>query len=94
MRIYMVEVNAKFLIKVEIDGSCAAAEHFFLDNFKGVWAANAYDEKGMKTDCFRGAILNSEIISFSEFELIMMEMDHARLSVAALEKKEKELSEI
>ena len=60
---YMVEINAKFLVKIEIDGSCGSAEHYFLDKFPAVWGANAFDEKSMKTECFRGTLLNSELVS-------------------------------
>lgn len=93
MNTYMVEVNAKFLVKIQLDGSCLAAEHFFLDNFKGVWGANAYDEKGMKTDCFRGAILTSEIVSLKEFEDLMREYDMVTDCVNEFARREKELAE-
>ena len=63
---YMVEVNAKFLVKIDIDGSCGAAEHYFLDRFPAVWGANAFDEKSMKTECFRGTLLTSEVVSEKE----------------------------
>ena len=61
MATYMVEVNAKFMVRLEIDGSALAAEHFFLDSFKGVWGAMAYDQKAMKTDCFIGAMMHDEL---------------------------------
>lgn len=63
---YMVEVNARFLVKIEIDGSCGAAEHYFLDKYPACWAANAFDEKSLDTDCFRGTLLQSELISEKE----------------------------
>lgn len=66
MATYFVEINAHFLVKIEIEGSCATAEHHFLDNYHWIWAANAYDEKSMKTECFRGALLCSEIVSENE----------------------------
>ena len=61
MATYMVEVNAKFMVRLEIDGSALAAEHYFLDSFKGVWGAMAYDQKAMKTDCFIGAMMHDEL---------------------------------
>ena len=61
MATYMVEVNSKFMVRLEIDGSALAAEHFFLDSFKGVWGAMAYDQKTMKTDCFIGAMMHDEL---------------------------------
>lgn len=61
MATYMVEVNAKFMVRLEIEGSALAAEHYFLDSFKGVWGAMAYDQKAMKTDCFIGAMMHDEL---------------------------------
>ena len=78
MATYFVEINAKYLVKLELDGSCAAAEHYFLDKYTFVWAAHAYDEKGMKTECFRGALLNSEIVSLSELDRILREIEQAK----------------
>ena len=63
MATYMVEVNAKFMVRLEIEGSALAAEHFFLDSFKGVWGAMAYDQKTMKTDSFIGAMMHDELIT-------------------------------
>lgn len=76
MNTYFVEINAHFLTKIEYDGSAAGAEHYFLDNFrKSVWGANAYDEKGMKTECFRGALLTSELISKEALENLLNETE-------------------
>ncbi|MBR4333968.1 MAG: hypothetical protein IKP72_14920 [Clostridia bacterium] len=61
MATYMVEVNAKFMVRLEIEGSALAAEHYFLDSFKGVWGAMAYDQKAMKTDCFIGAMMHDDL---------------------------------
>ena len=69
MATFFVEINAHFLTKIEYDGSCAGAEHYWLDKFtKSVWGANAYDEKAMKTECFRGALLTSELIAQDKLE--------------------------
>lgn len=61
MATYMVEVNNKFMVRIEIEGSACAAEHYFLDNYKGVWGALAFDQKAMKTDCFIGCMMHDEL---------------------------------
>ena len=61
MATYMVEVNNRFMVRLEIEGSACAAEHYFLDNFKGVWGALAFDQKSMKTDCFIGCMMHDEL---------------------------------
>ena len=106
MATFFVEINAHFLTKLEFDGSAAGAEHYFLDKYrKAVWGANAYDEKGMKTDCFRGALLTSELIGLKDLEgmLAMTEerMDDLKkyqnqlhdldAEIASLEKRHEEL---
>jgi hypothetical protein len=64
----MVEVNNKFMVRLEIDGSALAAEHYFLDGFNGVWGALAFDQKSMKTDCFIGCMMHDELITLPELE--------------------------
>lgn len=86
MSIYMVEVNNKFLVKLELDGSALAAEHYFLDGYESCWGANAYDEKAMKTECFRGAILTSELVSLKELDQILKRVDRAKGRVKECEK--------
>ena len=66
MATYFVEVNNKFMVRIEIDGSACAAEHYFLDGFQSVWGAMAYDEKAMKTDCFRGALMNDVLTTVDQ----------------------------
>ena len=61
MKTYMVEVNNRFMVRLEIEGSACAAEHYFLDGFKGVWGALAFDQKTMKTDCFIGSMMHDEL---------------------------------
>lgn len=68
MNTYMVEVNNKFLVRLEIEGSALAAEHYFLDGFENVWGAMAYDLEAMKTDCFIGAMLHDELITLPALE--------------------------
>lgn len=63
MATYFVEVNNKFLVRIEHDGSCCGAEHYFLDNYNHVWGAMAYDSKMIKTDCFRGALMHDELVT-------------------------------
>ena len=82
---YMVEINAKFLVKIEIEGSCGAAEHYFLDKFPGVWGANAFDEKSMKTECVRGTLLQSELVSEKELTEILEEAAKADKKADELE---------
>lgn len=85
MATYMVEVNNKFMVRIEVEGSALAAEHYFLDNYKGVWGAMAYDQKAMKTDCFIGAMLHDELTSVDSLEekLKKLEDDDTDLSVLA-----------
>lgn len=66
MATYFVEINAHYLVKIEIDGSNGAAEHHFLDKYKWVWAANSFDMDTIKTDTFRGTLLHSELVSEEE----------------------------
>ena len=86
MATYFVEINAKFLVKLEYDGSACGAEHYFLDGYKACWGANAYDEKTMKTDCFRGALLTSEIVSLKELDTILKRVDRAQEEVGEYDK--------
>ena len=72
MNTYFVEVNAHFLTRLDYDGSAAGAEHYFLDKYhKAVWGANAYDEKAMKTECFRSALLTSELVELNTLERLL-----------------------
>lgn len=87
MNTYMVEVNNHFLVRIEIDGSACAAEHYFLDGFKCVWGALAYDTKTMKTDCFRAACLNDELISLDLLEEKLRKVDDAADEVRAVDEK-------
>ena len=75
MATYMVEVNAKFMVRLEIEGSALAAEHFFLDSFKGVWGAMAYDQKAMKTDCFIGAMMHDELTTVEALSSKLKRLD-------------------
>lgn len=66
---YMVLVNGKFFVKVEVEGSKGAAEHSILDNFDGITGAQAFDEKDMATEWFvRDWLLNNELISMDELK--------------------------
>lgn len=87
MNIYMVEVNNKFMVRVEVDGSACAAEHYFLDGFRCVWGAMAYDEKAMKTECFRGALLMDELISLDLLEEKLRKVDECESDVTEYDKK-------
>ncbi len=84
MATYFVEINAHFLVKIEFDGSCCGAEHYFLDKYEWAWGANAYDEKAMKTDCFRGALLFSEIVSENELAQRFEELSNAKAEVQGI----------
>jgi hypothetical protein len=75
MATYMVEVNNKFMVRIEIEGSACAAEHFFLDNYKGVWGALAFDQKSMKTDCFIGCMMHDELTTIEALDGRMKELD-------------------
>ena len=93
MNTYMVEVNNHFLVRLEIEGSALAAEHYFLDGFKCVWGANAYDEKGMKTDCFRGAVLTCELITLGLLEDHLRNVDEGENEVKELQRKIKDIDD-
>jgi hypothetical protein len=93
MNTYMVEVNNKFLVRLEIEGSACAAEHYFLDGFRCVWGAMAYDEKAMKTECFRGACLNDELIALDLLEERLREVDEAQNTVKAYDIQLRELDD-
>lgn len=93
MATYFVEINAKFLVKLEYDGSACGAEHYFLDGYKACWGANAYDEKTMKTDCFRGALLTSEIVSLKELDTILKRVETAEGRVNECKKGMKKLED-
>ena len=93
MATYFVEVNAKFLVKLEYDGSACGAEHYFLDQYKGCWGANAYDEKALKTECFRGAILTSEIVSLKELDRMFKNLERGYDRVDEYKKGLKALSD-
>ena len=80
---YIVEVNAKWLISIEAE-SALNAEHKLLD-YNGVWGANAYDQKAMKTDTFAGAVQFDEFVSMNE--LITMVNDIADKKVLAIKAK-------
>ncbi|MBO6093430.1 MAG: hypothetical protein J6P40_07400 [Oscillospiraceae bacterium] len=75
MATYMVEVNSKFMVRIEIEGSACAAEHYFLDNYKGVWGALAFDTKTMKTDCFIGCMMHDELTTVDELGLKLKELE-------------------
>ena len=93
MNTYMVEVNNHFLVRIEIEGSALAAEHYWLDGFRCVWGANAYDEKGMKTDCFRGAVLTCELITRELLEEKLEKVDRAAAEVKEFDSKLRELDD-
>ena len=75
MATYMVEVNNKFMVRIEIEGSACAAEHYFLDGFKGVWGALAFDQKSMKTDCFIGCMMHDELTTVEALGEKMKELE-------------------
>lgn len=91
MNTYMVEVNNHFLVRLEIEGSALAAEHYFLDGFRCVWGAMAYDEKAMKTECFRGAVLNDELITLGLLEEKLHKVDESELEVKQFDAQLREL---
>lgn len=93
MNTYMVEVNNHFMVRLEIEGSACAAEHYFLDGFKCVWGALAYDSKAMKTDCFRGAIMNDELITLGLLEEKLHMVDEAEQEVKEQQRKLKEIED-
>lgn len=75
MATYMVEINNRFVVRLEHDGSACGAEHYFLDNFKGVWGALAFDRKSMKTDCFIGVMMNDELTTVDALSEKLMRLD-------------------
>ena len=71
---YMVLVNGKWFIQIEIDGSALAAEHFFLNEHDGVHAAQAFDAETMSHKWFiTDWLLNYECISYDEFKRLETE---------------------
>ena len=93
MNTYFVEVNNHFMVRLEIEGSFAAAEHYFLDGFKCVWGAMAYDVKGMKTDCFRGALMQDELVTLDVLEGKLKTVDERCADVKECDKKLRELDD-
>lgn len=91
MATYFVEINARFLVRINYDGSAGGAEHHFLDNYIGVWGALAYDEKTMKTDCFKAALLNDELISEVDLATLMSVYAEAKTTYDVADKKKKSL---
>lgn len=89
MATYLVEINAHYMVKITLDGSCGAAEHHFLDKYKWVWAANAFDQESLNTDTFRGALLGSEMVSEAELAQRMAEIDAADIQRIEAEKTER-----
>lgn len=66
MENYMVYVNCKWLVSIESD-TVLHAEHKILD-LDGMQYAQAFDKEAMKTEHFRGCLLNAQTISFAELE--------------------------
>lgn len=107
MATYMVEVNNRFMVRIEIEGSACAAEHYFLDNYKGVWGALAFDQKTMKTDCFIGCMMHDELTTADalteklvkleeedkELELISSRISDIDAEIERLQKVRKGLNE-
>lgn len=79
---YMVWVNQKFLVKVEVDGSMLASEHYILDNFQGIVGAQAFDRDGLKTDTFAGAVACSDTISLDELKAMSDRYENAYIELA------------
>lgn len=77
---YVVEVNAKWLVSIEAE-SALSAEHKLLE-YNGIWGANAYDQKALKTDTFAGAVQFDEFVSMNE--LITLINDTADKKVLAI----------
>ena len=77
---YVVEVNAKWLVSIEAE-SALDAEHKLLD-YNGIWGANAFDQKALKTDTFAGAVQFDEFVSMNE--LITLINDTADKKVLAI----------
>lgn len=93
MATYMVEVNAKFMVRLEIEGSALAAEHYFLDSFKGVWGAMAYDQKAMKTDCFVGAMMHDELTTVADLARKLEKLDALDADLALTASKRKDVED-
>lgn len=91
MATYFVEINAHYLVKIEIDGSNGAAEHHFLDKYKWVWAANSFDMDTVKTDTFMGTLLHSEMVSETELAQRMAEIAAADITRREDAKREQDL---
>ena len=100
---YIVEVNAKWLVRVEAE-SALQAEHKVLD-YNGIWGALAFDRDMMKTDTFAGAVQGCEMVSMTELITMVNDaMDKKALAVkakvardentAAIEEMEKRLAEL
>lgn len=68
MKTYMIQVNGKYMVKANLETeSLAGAEHFILDNFDGIEAALAFDEKQIRTLWFVQTYLaGAEVISLDE----------------------------
>ena len=88
---YMVWVNQKFLVKVEVDGSMLAAEHYILDNFQGIVGAQAFDRDGLKTDTFAGAVACSDTISLDELKAMSDRYENAYIELSKAMDEEREI---
>lgn len=89
---YMVLVNGKYMVKINYEGSNCGAEHFFLDSFNGITAAQAFDEKEIATKWFvRDYLMNAELISIDELDKMTLEYTEAwkEYGNAVLEESEK-----
>ena len=93
MSVHMVEVNNKFLVKLDHPNELSnlQAEHYFLDQWECVWSANAYDIKAMKTECFIGAMIHDELISLKELSAKLTRMDE---QIAAVKKVDEQMADI
>ena len=93
MSVHMVEVNNKFLVKLDHPNKLSnlQAEHYFLDQWECVWGANAYDIKAMKTECFIGAMIHDELISLKELSAKLTEMDER---IAAVKKVDEQMADV
>lgn len=93
MSVHMVEVNNKFLVKLDHPNELSnlQAEHYFLDQWECVWGANAYDIKAMKTECFIGAMIHDELISLKELSAKLTRMDE---QIAAVKKVDEQMADI
>ncbi len=88
---YMVWVNQKFLVKIEVEGSMLAAEHYILDNYQGIVSAQAFNWDGLKTDTFAGAVLSSETISLDELKSMSDRYENAYIELRKAMDEEKEI---